>query len=402
MDDLVALYTHFHTHPELSYQEKQTAARVASELEAVGCEMTTGVGGHGVVGLLKNGDGPTLMLRCDLDALPVTEETGLEYASRATAIDKDGVEVGVMHACGHDIHITNLIAVARYLSSHKNEWSGTVMFIGQPAEETGGGAKAMLDDGLFERFPRPDFAIALHVDALIPAGMVGYRGGYTMANVDSCDITVKGRGGHGSYPQGCIDPIAQAAQLIVDLQTIVSREIAPLEPAVVTVGSIHGGTKHNIIPDTCHLQLTIRSYSPEVREHLKEAIIRKARSVAESFRAPEPEIDYTEGTPSLFNDERLVERLVPVFVEALGEEQVTQADRTMGGEDFSRYGLAGVPVFMYRLGSVERERLSSIAGSGDTPPSLHSAKYYPDVRPTLRTGVTSMVSIVRELLPATP
>jgi amidohydrolase len=400
LEDLVALYTHFHTHPELSYQEEQTAARLAKELEAAGCEVTTGVGGHGVVGLLKNGDGPTLMLRCDLDALPVTEETGLEYASKATAINEDGVEVGVMHACGHDVHITNLIAVARYLSAHKDEWSGTLMFIGQPAEEKGGGAKAMLEDGLFERFPRPDFAVALHVDSFLPAGMVAYRGGYAMANVDSCDITVNGRGGHGSYPQGCIDPIAQAAQLIVDLQTIVSREISPLEPAVVTVGSIHGGTKHNVIPDSCHLQLTIRSYSPEVREHLKESIIRKAKAVAESYRAPEPKIEYTEGTPSLFNDERLAERLVPVFVEALGEERVTQADRTMGGEDFSRYGLAGVPIFMYRLGSVERERLSRIAESGATPPSLHSAKYYPDVRPTLSTGITSMVSVVRELLPA--
>jgi amidohydrolase len=400
LDDLVALYTHFHTHPELSYQEEQTAARLAKELEAVGCEVTTSVGGHGVVGILKNGEGQTLMLRCDLDALPVTEETGLEYASKATAINEDGVEVGVMHACGHDVHITNLIAVARYLSAHKDEWSGTIVFIGQPAEEKGGGAKAMLEDGLFERFPRPDFAVALHVDSFLPAGMVAYRGGYAMANVDSCDITVKGRGGHGSYPQGCIDPIAQAAQLIVDLQTIVSREISPLEPAVVTVGSIHGGTKHNVIPDSCHLQLTIRSYSPEVREHLKEAIIRKAKAVAESYRAPEPQIDYTEGTPSLFNDERLVERLVPVFVEALGEEKVTQADRTMGGEDFSQYGLAGVPIFMYRLGSVERQRLSRIAESGTTPPSLHSAKYYPDVRPTLATGVTSMVSVVRELLPA--
>jgi len=400
MEELVGLYTHFHTHPELSYHEEQTAARLAKELEAVGCEVTTGVGGHGVVGLLKNGDGPTLMLRCDLDALPVTENTGLEYASKATATNEEGVEVGVMHACGHDIHITNLIAVARYLSSHKNEWSGRLMFIGQPAEEKGGGAKAMIEDGLFERFPRPDFAVALHVDSFIPAGMIGYRGGYAMANVDSCDITVKGRGGHGSYPQGCIDPIAQAALLVVDLQTIVSREIAPLEPAVVTVGSIHGGTKHNIIPDSCHLQLTIRSYSPEVREHLKEAIIRKARAIAESSRAPEPEIKYTEGTPALFNDERLVERVLPALVEALGEDRVTQADKTMGGEDFSRYGLAGVPIFMYRLGSVERERLSRIAESGALPPSLHSAEYYPDVRPTLRTGVISMVSVVRELLPA--
>ena len=400
MDDLVGVYTHLHTHPELSFHEERTAARLADELEEVGCEVTRNVGGHGVVGLLKNGEGPTLMLRTDLDALPVTEETGVEYASQVTAVDDDGVEVGVMHACGHDVHITNQIAVARYLASHKDEWAGTVMFVGQPAEEKGGGATAMLEDGLFKRFPRPDFAVALHVDSFLPAGMVGYRGGYAMANVDSCDITVKGRGGHGSYPQGCIDPIAQAAQLIVDLQTIVSREIAPLEPAVITVGSIHGGTKHNIIPDTCHLQLTIRSYTPKVREHLKDAIIRKAQAVAESYRAPEPVVEYKEGTPSLFNDERLTERLVPVLVDALDEKRVVQSEQTMGGEDFSQYGLAGVPIFMYKLGSVERERLSRYAESGAIPPTLHSSKYYPDVRPTLATGVDSMTAIVRELLPA--
>lgn len=396
---LIDTYVHFHTHPELSYQEVQTAARLGDELEAAGCEVTRNVGGHGIVGLMRNGDGPTLMLRCDLDALPVTEETGVEYASRVTATNEDGVAVGVMHACGHDIHITNQIGVARYLGSHREQWSGTILFIGQPAEEKGGGARAMLDDGLFERFPRPDFALALHVDSFLPAGMIGYRGGYAMANVDSCDITVKGRGGHGSYPQGCVDPIVQAAQLILDLQTIVSREIAPLAPAVVTVGSIHGGTKHNIIPDTCHLQLTIRSYSPEVRAQIKEAIIRKAQAVATSFRAPEPEIVYTEGTPSLFNDERLTERLVPVFVDALGEDRVTQSDQSMGGEDFSQYGLAGIPIFLYKLGSVERERLSQYAATGATPPSLHSSKYFPDPRPTLSTGLASMVAAVRELLP---
>jgi hippurate hydrolase len=273
------------------------------------------------------------------------------------------------------------------------------MFVGQPAEEKGGGAGAMLDDGLFTRFPKPDWAVALHVDAFIPAGMVGYRGGYAMASVDSCDITVRGRGGHGSYPQGCIDPISQAAQLIVDLQTIVSRELSPLEPAVVTVGSIHGGTKHNIIPDSCHLQLTIRTYSPEVRTHIREAISRKARAIAESCRAPAPTVEFTEGTPSLFNDERLSERLAPVLIEALGEAQATEADRSMGGEDFSRYGLAGVPIFMYKLGSVDRARLSGYAEKGLQPPSLHSSKYYPDAEATLRTGIVSMVALVRDLLP---
>ncbi len=399
LDALVELYTHFHTHPELSFQEEQTAKRLAEELGAVGCKVTSDVGGHGVVGILKNGDGPTLMLRCDLDALPVIEETELPYASKVRTKNDDGVEVGVMHACGHDVHITNQVAVARYVSAHRDKWQGTIMFIGQPAEEKGGGAKAMLADGLFERFPRPHFAVALHVDSFTPAGMVGYRGGYALANVDSCDITVKGRGGHGAYPQGCIDPIVQAAQLVVDLQAIVSREISPLEPAVVTVGSIHGGTKHNIIPDTCHLQLTIRSYSPEARQKLKESIIRKANSIAQSYKAPEPEIEYTEGTPSLFNDERLAERLGPVLLDALGEEHVVEADRSMGGEDFSRYGRAGVPIFMYKLGSVEQARLSSFAETGQSVPTLHSSKYYPDIRPTLRTGLLTMTAIVRDLLP---
>ncbi len=257
----------------------------------------------------------------------------------------------------------------------------------------------MLEAGLFDRFGKPDFAVALHVDAFLPAGMIGYRGGSFLANVDSCDITMNGRGGHGSYPQGCIDPIVQAAQLVVDLQSIVSREISPLEPAVVTVGSIHGGTKHNIIPDRCHLQLTIRSYSSEVRDHIREAIIRKAKAIAQSYRAPEPAIEYTEGTPSLFNDEQLVERLVPAFVDALGEEHVVLADRSMGGEDFSRFGLAGVPIVMYRLGAVEAERLGAFAAQGKQPPSLHSPDFYPDIRPVLQTGIRSMVAAVCELLP---
>ncbi|MEW4526377.1 amidohydrolase [Maioricimonas sp. JC845] len=400
LDEVIAVYHDFHRHPELSFHEKETAARLASKLESFGAKVTTGVGGHGVVALMENGEGPTVMLRCDLDGLPVVEETGLDYASKVTTENADGVEVGVMHACGHDIHITNLVAVARYMSEHRDEWSGTLMLIGQPAEERGAGAKAMLEDGLFERFPRPDFAIAAHVDATLPTGYIGYRAGYALANVDSCDITVKGRGGHGSYPQGCIDPITLAAHLIVDLQTIVSREIAPIEPAVVTVGSIHGGTKHNIIPDECHLQLTIRSYSPDVRKHLREAIHRKAYATAESFRAPKPEVEYSEGTPSLFNDERLVQRIVPVFMEALGDDKVTLADRSMGGEDFSRYGRAGVPIFMFRVGSVSQTRLDGFATKGQTPPSLHSAKYYPDADETLETSIRATVSALMELLPA--
>lgn len=404
VDELVTLYKQFHAHPELSFEEQETAAKLAQELKALGAEVETGVGGHGVVAILKNGEGPTVMLRADLDGLPVTEATELPYASKAKVTNENGEQVGVMHACGHDIHITNFIGVARYMAAHRDQWQGTLVMIGQPAEEKGAGAKAMLDDGLFKRFPRPDYAMALHVDSFLETGKVGYRAGFSLANVDSCDITVRGRGGHGSYPQGTIDPIVLAAYLIVDLQTIVSREIAPLEPAVITVGSIHGGTKHNIIPDSCHLQLTIRSYSETVRAHLKEAIIRKANAVAKSFRAPEPVIKYDMGTPSLFNNERLVDRIVPVFQQALGADNVLESDRSMGGEDFSRYGRAGIPVMMFRLGSIDPARMAEAKTTGRPLPSLHSALYYPEPKETLRTGVTAMTNALLELLkkPKTP
>ena len=390
LEEYVELYREFHRQPELSYFEEQTAARLAARLQAAGCDVTTGVGGHGVVGLLKNGAGPTVMWRCDLDALPVTENTGLDYASRVVTQNEEGVDVGVMHACGHDIHIPNLIAAADYMATHRGEWSGTLMLIGQPAEERGAGAKLMLEAGLFREFPQPDFALAAHVDATLPAGMIGYRSGFALANVDSCDITVNGRGGHGSYPQGCIDPIVQAAELIVSLQSIVSREISPLEPAVVTVGSIHGGTKHNIIPDSCHLQLTIRSYSAEVREQIKQSIIRRAKAVAEAYGAPEPEIKYSEGTPAMFNDEALVERVVPVLADALGEEKLVLSDRSMGGEDFSRYGLAGVPIFMFPLGAADPARMHGLPAAVDAS-TLHSAEF-PEPRVTLQTGLVTVAA----------
>jgi hippurate hydrolase len=398
LGDLVKLYRHFHQSPEVSFQEKATAARLAAELKAAGAEVTQNVGGHGVVAILKNGDGPTLMLRTDLDALPVTEQTGLAYASKVSIRTKKGVQTGVMHACGHDVHITNQIGVARYLAANKDRWRGTVMFIGQPAEERGAGAKAMLEDGLFKRFGKPDFAVALHVSSDTAAGTVGYRAGYALANVDSVDITMKGRGGHGAYPHTTIDPVVQAAHLVIDLQTIVSREIKPIEPAVITVGSIHGGTKHNIIGNECHLQITVRSYSEKVRQHLLKAIERKAKAAAISAGAPAPVVKISEGTPSLFNDEALVRRLVPVFERVIGKAKVAQGEPSMGGEDFSRYGKAGVPILMYRLGSIDPRRLKRYETLGQKPPSLHSPLYYPDVEVTLRTGVTTMSSAALELL----
>ncbi len=318
LEELVELYRHFHSHPELSFQEKETAARLAKELRAAGADVTEGVGGTGVVGVLKNGAGRTVLLRTDLDALPVTEQTGLAYASQVKVKGEAG-ETGVMHACGHDIHITNLIAAARWFAAHKDEWKGTLVWLGQPAEERGSGAKKMLDDGLFTRFPKPDYCLALHCDSSLATGRVGIRGGYALANVDSVDITLIGKGGHGAYPHTTIDPIVMAAQLVLSLQTIVSREVKPIEPCVITVGSIHGGTKHNIISAECHLQVTVRSYTDEVRQHLHDAIVRRAKAVAAGAGAPEPKVVFSEGTPAMFNDEKLASRVREVFVRELGK-----------------------------------------------------------------------------------
>lgn len=398
IEPILELYRHLHANPELSYQEKETAARLAKELRAAGLEVTENVGGFGVVGVLKNGPGKTVMVRTDLDALPVTEATGLAYASKVKVELPSGGETGVMHACGHDVHMANLVAVARYFAEHKDDWKGTLIFLGQPAEEVGGGARKMLEDGLFTRFPKPDYVLALHCDAALATGKVGCRGGWAMANVDSVDITVKGKGGHGAYPHATVDPIVQAAQLVLALQTIVSREIKPVEPAVVTVGSIHGGNKHNVISDECRLQLTVRSYTDEVRSQIRKAIERKAKGIALSMGAPEPEIQYSEGTPALFNDERLADRMTSLFEKRFGKENVTAPEPSMGGEDFSRYGRAGVPILMFRLGTVNERRLNRYKELGVEPPSLHSPQFYPDAEEALRTGIAAMTAAVSDLL----
>jgi len=398
IEPILELYRHLHANPELSYQEKETAARLAKELRAAGLEVTENVGGYGVVGVLKNGPGKTVMVRTDLDALPVTEATGLAYASKVKVELPSGGETGVMHACGHDVHMANLVAVARYFAEHKDDWKGTLIFLGQPAEEVGGGARKMLEDGLFTRFPKPDYVLALHCDAALATGKVGCRGGWAMANVDSVDITVKGKGGHGAYPHATVDPIVQAAQLVLALQTIVSREIKPVEPAVVTVGSIHGGNKHNVISDECRLQLTVRSYTDEVRSQIRKAIERKAKGIALSMGAPEPEIQYSEGTPALFNDERLADRMTSLFEKRFGKENVTAPEPSMGGEDFSRYGRAGVPILMFRLGTVNERRLNRYKELGVEPPSLHSPQFYPDAEEALRTGIAAMTAAVSDLL----
>ena len=399
VDEFIPLYEYFHRNPELSFFERETSRRLAGELDELGIDVTTGVGGFGVVGMLRNGPGKLLLLRSDLDALPVTEETGLDYASDVRVSNPTGTgEVGVMHACGHDVHITNLIGVAKFLSTHRDQWRGTVMFVGQPAEERVAGARAMLEDGLYEKFGKPDYALALHVSPIVPAGRVAYRGGFALANVDSADITVRGIGGHGAQPHTTVDPIVQAAQLVLALQTIVSREITPIQPAVVTVGSIRGGSKHNIIADECHLQLTIRTYSQQVRKQILEAIERKARGIALAAGAPEPEVKISEGTNAVFNDLDLVERVVPVLGKALGDGNVIEGPQSMGAEDFGMFAQDGVPIMMIALGSITAERLKELG----RPLSLHSSIYYPDIRPTLVAGMTAMSAAALDLLSREP
>ena len=396
---LVALYKQFHAHPELALQEVRTAGRLAKELRQAGFDVTEKVGGTGVVAVLRNGKGPTVLVRADMDGLPIEEKTGLPYASRERVRDRDGLDVGTMHACGHDINITCLVGVARVLGGMKDRWHGTLVFIGQPAEETGQGAKAMLDAGLFEKFPRPDFGLALHADARYPHGHVNYRIGQLQANVDSVDIIVRGRGGHGAAPHTTIDPVVLAARIVLDLQTLVSRERDPFEPVVVTVGSIHGGTKHNIIPAEVRLQLTVRTMTDASRKTVLESIARIARAAAVGAPAPEPIIRHAAGdyTPALVNQPELGNRMVALLKEIVGPERVHERPPSMGGEDFSRYGLAGVPTFYYHLGSVAPERVEAAKKGGPPLPPTHSAYYYPVPEPTIRTGVLTMALAVLDL-----
>mgnify|MGYP006270865215 CR=1 FL=1 len=402
----LAFYKTLHASPELSFQEVKTAARLARELRAAGFAVTEGVGGHGVVAVLENGPGPTVMLRMDMDALPVREQTGLPYASEVTATAQDGRPVHVMHACGHDVHMTVVTATARELAARRDGWRGTLLVIAQPAEERGAGARLMLADGLFERFPTPDYNLSLHTLATLPAGRVGYVSGYMMANVDSVDIHLKGTGGHGAYPHAAKDPVVLAAAIIMNLQTLVSRELHPTEPGVVTVGSIHAGTKHNIIPDAATLQLTVRSYSDAVRRTLLDGIRRIARKQAEALGfgpalAPQVRVR-DEYTPALYNDPALVERGVAAMAAALGEDRVVPVPKEMGGEDFARYGRTpeDIPGFMIRLGVVPAA-LWERAGRGEaTLPSLHSPFFAPDPVPTLRTGIAALTALARELLGA--
>ncbi|WP_291782168.1 amidohydrolase [Cecembia sp.] len=402
--ELDALYKHLHQNPELSLQEKETAARIALELKNIGYEVTEGIGGYGVVGLLKNGPGPVLLIRTDMDALPMEEKTGLPYASTKKGIGNDGKETYIAHSCGHDIHMSVFIGTAKLMMEYKDSWRGTLMMVGQPAEENGMGAWNMLNDGLYERFPHPDYAIALHDDPFLPAGTLGYKAGPLMAGVDMMNVTVYGEGAHGAAPHKGIDPIVLSAQMIQAYQTIVSRRLAPTEPAVVTVGSIHGGTVHNIIPDAVTMQLTLRSYSPETREELISSVKRisefyaKAAGLSESkmpsYWIREPH------TPALINDDQLTEKMVSVFKKNMGEDKVVEVEAQMIGEDFSRFGLQErqIPISMFYLGANDPVFLEKARKENLDIPGLHSPYFAPIPEPTIRTGVKAMGIFAMDIL----
>lgn len=401
---LETLYKYLHANPELSSREEKTAARIARELDDLGFTVTQDIGGHGLVGVFKNGAGPTVLVRTDLDALPITENTGLEYASKVRVKNEDGNEVGVMHACGHDVHMAVFVGTARLLSHIKNEWHGTLVMIGQPAEETGIGARDMLADGLYEKFPRPDYALALHCNASLEAGQVGVCEGYALANVDMVDLKIRGVGGHGAYPHTTKDPIVLTAQIILALQTIVSREITPIEPAVVTVGAIRGGTKHNVIPDEVDLQLTLRSYSDAVRDQTIAAIERISQNIARSAGVPEdklPTVTVRDGfTPATYNDPELTQHTSEAMRTILGKKRVLNLEPVMGGEDFGQYGRVEpkIPIHIFWLGTVSPEKIAQSQSEGEPLPSLHSNLFAPQPEPTIKTGVAAMSASVLSLL----
>jgi amidohydrolase len=394
-----ALYSDLHQSPELSNVEVKTAAKLVARLRELGFEVTTGIGGTGFVGVLKNGAGPTVALRTELDGLPVTEATGLPYASKVRTKDATGADVGVMHACGHDLHMAAWVGTATLMARDRKSWRGTLVLVGQPAEELGIGAKAMIAAGVLARFPRPDFALAIHDDARRPAGEVGILAGPIMTNVDYLDITVFGRGGHGARPETTIDPVVIASRIVVTLQTIVARENSPFDPAVVTVGSIHGGTKHNIIPDEVKLQLTIRSFTNEVREKLITAVERIAKAEAQAANAPRaPAITRQRTAEALINDPALTARVSAALVRELGIDRVREAQREMIGEDFTEWSIAGVPSLTLRIGAVARAKFDAAEKGGAPLPSLHSAVFAPDLEPTLKSAIAAEVVALRELL----
>lgn len=401
---LEKLYRDLHEHPELSLHEKETAGKIAGELQKLGFDVTGNIGGYGLAAVLRNGKGPTVLIRTDMDALPLEEKTGLPFASKAKGINAVGAEVNVMHACGHDLHMAVFVGTAKVLSQLKKHWKGTLVLVGQPAEEVGFGADMMFKDGLYGKIPYPDYALALHNNASLAAGTVGYNAKNFMASVDMMNITIYGKGGHGAAPHLTIDPLVLSAQMIIAFQTIVSREINPIEPAVITVGSLHGGTVHNIIPDDVKMQLTLRSYSPVVRAQIISAIRSKSKYLALQAGLPEsrmPEITINEPqTPATINDESLTLRVKDVFTATLGASNVIDVPPSMIGEDFSRFALQEkkVPICMFWLGVVDPEKLKVSQQSGTPLPTLHSSNFAPQADKSIRTGVVAMSAAALSLL----
>jgi len=397
--DAHALYLDVHEHPELSSHEVQTAAKLAGRLRALGYEVSEHVGGTGLVAVLKNGAGPTVMLRTELDALPVEEKTGLAYASKVRTKNDAGQDVPVMHACGHDLHMAAIIGTAAVMAHSKNLWHGTLLLIGQPAEETIAGAEGMIKDGLLTRFPKPDMAVAMHVGNTLPAGQVGLVSGIYNTNADSLRITIYGKGGHGSAPHTAIDPIVIAARTILALQTIASREVRPTEMVVVTVGYIQAGTKNNIIPDQAELGLTVRTRSAEVRKQVLAAIARITKAEAEAAGAPRaPAIDHYESADLVYNDPALAQRLRGVLEAKLGKDHVVMEEPITASEDFSRFVEQGIPGFYFSLGGADPEKFAQAKAAGSTLPSNHSSLFAPDLDPALKTGIAAEVAVLRDLL----
>jgi len=397
------LYRYLHAHPELSFREENTARRLAQELQESGFDVIPGVGGHGVVGVLRNGLGGTVLVRTDMDGLPVEERTGLPYRSRVRLMDDFGNEVSVMHACGHDLHMAVFIGAGRLLARLKECWGGTLVFVAQPAEERSEGAKAMISDGLFDRFPRPDCCLALHVSPSLPAGVIGWSEGYSWASVDMLDITIPGVGGHGAYPHMTRDPIVTAAQAVLAFQTIISRDVDPNEPAVLTVGAIQGGSTYNVIPEEVRIKVTVRSYAAAVRDNILrrvEQILAHLSGAADLPADRQPSVTVTHSQPAVYNDPALTRRLVQVFSQAFGGDRVVMLKPEMGGEDFGFFGMVEprIPICIFRLGAVDPGLIAQGRSSHQTPPSLHSSTFAPLPTPTITTGVEAMTLAVLDCL----
>ncbi len=405
MPSLMAIYKDLHAHPELSFMEVRSAGILAAEARKLGFKVTEKVGGTGVVAVMENGRGPVVMVRADMDGLPVTEQTGLPGASKVRVTTKEGVETGVMHACGHDTHMTAWIGVARLMAANKDKWSGTLVMIGQPAEERGAGARMMLEDGLYTRFPKPEYVLAFHDAAQFPAGKIGYTPGYALANVDSVDILVKGVGGHGAYPQATKDPIVLGSRIVGALQTLVSREVSPLDSAVVTVGSFHAGAKHNIISDEARLQLTVRSYTEAVRDHLLDGIARIAKGEAIAAGVPEDRmpvvtVQRDEYTPATFNTPEFTEEMAAFLTTSFGEERVVKMPPVMGGEDFGRFGREdkSIKSLIVWVGGVPQAEYDAAKKEGRTLPSLHSPFWAPDAPAVISTATEALTAMTMKLM----